>query len=254
MEDRPQGVPKTRNPTRADFTESLRKGLADFAAAPFIGLFFSGFYVLSGLLIAWITYLSGHTFWLVLAAMGFPLIGAFAAVGLYETSRRRAAGLPLDLNAIAGVVWSERRGQLPYFAAMLVVFLLFWFFIGHMIFAVFLGLETMTNVFSHPDVYLSAAGLQMLAMGTAIGAAFAVLIFAMSVLGIPMLLDRDVDFVSAFLCSIRAVRAAPGPYLLWGALLGGATLLSLLPFFLGLFIALPVFGHATWHLYKAVTT
>lgn len=253
MTDKPKGVPTVRPPTLNDFRGALGKGIADFKAAPLIGLFFAGFYVVAGLLMSWVTYLSGNTFWLVLAVMGFPLIGAFAAVGLYETSRRRNLGEALDLDSIAGVVLSQRSGQLPYFATMIVVLLLFWFFIGHMIFAVFLGLSQMTNIFTGPEVYLSGQGLRMIGFGSLIGAGFATLTFAMSVLGIPMLLDRDVDFVSAFLCSIGAVAAAPKPYLLWGATIATVTFLALVPFFLGLFVVLPVLGHSTWHLYKAVT-
>lgn len=254
MTEKPHGLPELRAPEMSDLKAALRRGGDDFIAAPLIGAFFSGFYVLTGLLMSWITYLSGQTFWLILAVFGFPLIGAFAALGLYETSRRRTAGEVLDLSAIANVAWSERSGQIPWFAAMIMVIFLFWFFLGHMIFALFLGLAPMTNISSSLDVFFTANGLLMLAFGTGVGAVFALLIFSMSVIGIPMLLDRDVDFMTAMLRSIRAVREAPSVYLLWGFLIGLITLLAMLPFFLGLFLALPVFGHATWHLYDLLKT
>ena len=135
---------------------------------------------------------------------------------------------------------------------IIVVIFLFWFFLGHMIFALFLGLKPMTNISSSLDVFLTANGLVMLAFGTAVGAVFATLVYSMCVMGLPMILDRDVDFVSAMLGSIKAVRAAPGLYLIWGAVIGVITLLAMIPAFLGLFIAMPLFGHATWHLYKRV--
>ncbi len=253
MTDKPSGAPETRAPDFDDLKAALRLGLADLVAAPVIGAFFAGFYVLTGLLMSWITFFTGQTFWLVLAVFGFPLIGAFAALGLYETSRRRMLDEPLDLSEIVRVAWSERSGQMPWFAAMIIVVFLFWFFLGHMIFALFLGLAPMTNISSAPDVFLTPNGLMMLAFGTCVGAVFALLIFSMSVLGIPMLLDRDVDFITAMLRSIRAVREAPKVYLTWGFLIGFVTLAAMLPLFVGLFLTLPVFGHATWHLYKRVS-
>ena len=253
MIERAHGAPDLRAPTFADIIASLRAGVRDFAAAPHLGLFFSGFYVAVGAAIAAVTYVTGTTFWLILAVLGFPLIGAFAALGLYEVSRRRQVGEALDFGAIVSVVWSERSGQLPWLAVMVVVLFLFWFFLGHMIFALFLGLSPMTNISSSPDVLLSSDGLAMLAFGTAVGAAFAALTFAMSVLSMPMLLDRDVDFVTALTHSIRAVAQAPVIYLGWGLFIAAVTLAAMLPVFLGLFLALPVLGHATWHLYCAVT-
>lgn len=254
MHERPNGAPTVRAITGADITQSLRKGLSDFLRAPVPGLFFASFYVFVGLIMAWITFATGTTFWLVLAVMGFPLIGSFAALGLYETSRRRAAGEPLDLREIAGVVWAHKVGQLPWLAVILVILFLFWFFLGHMIFALFLGLSPMTNISNSTEVYFSANGLKMFGFGTAVGAAFAGLTFALSVLGMPMFLDRDVDFVTAMITSFQAVRANPIIYLIWGACVGVVTLIAMIPAFLGLFIAMPVLGHATWHLYKAVTT
>ncbi|WP_299694247.1 DUF2189 domain-containing protein [uncultured Tateyamaria sp.] len=253
MTDRPHGAPNLRAPTFADLTASLCAGLGDFAAAPHLGLFFAGFYVVVGVIMAAITYTTGTTFWLILAVLGFPLIGAFAALGLYEVSRRRQAGHALPFSEVVSVVWAEKNGQLPWLAVMVVVLFLFWFFLGHMIFALFLGLSPMTNVSTSLDIFLTADGLTMLAFGTAVGAAFATLTFAMSVLGMPMLLDRDVDFMTALTRSIGAVADAPVIYLSWGAFIAAITIAAMIPGFLGLFLVMPVLGHATWHLYKRVS-
>lgn len=253
MHNRPNGAPALRKITISDIIQCLSAGLRDFRASPVPGLFFANFYVLGGLVMTWVTYVTGTTFWLVLAVMGFPLIGAFAALGLYETSRRRAAGEPLNLREIASVVWAHKAGQLPWLAVILVILFLFWFFLGHMIFALFLGLSPMTNVHSSTEVYFSAGGLKMFGFGTLIGAGFASLTFAVSVLGMPMFLDRDVDFVTAMVTSFQAVAAQPILYLLWGVAIGVTTLVAMIPAFLGLYLALPVLGHATWHLYKRAT-
>mgnify|MGYP000029170416 CR=1 FL=1 len=246
-------APKPRALTTADLKESLKRGIADFAAAPMVDLFFASFFVLTGMVMFWITYATGTTFWLVLAVMGFPLVGTLAALGFYETSRLRMAGEPVDFNAIRRMVWSHKNGQLPWLATIIVVIFLFWFFLGHMIFALFLGLAPMTNIHSSLDVFLTADGLMMLTFGSVVGALFAIVIFALSVLGIPMLYDRDIDFMTAIIRSMGAVRANPVIYLAWGFFLAIVTLAAMLPLFLGLFIAMPVLGHATWHLYKRVT-
>jgi uncharacterized membrane protein len=254
MIDQPKGAPTIRPITFGDIPASLRAGLRDFAATPALGLFFASIYVLCGLLMTWITYQTGHTFWLILAVLGFPLIGAFAALGLYEVSRRIAANEPLIFSEIASVVWSHKNGQLPWLAVIVVVVFLFWFFLGHMIFALFLGLSPMTNVSSSFDVFLTQDGLMMLAFGTFVGTVFAIIVFSICVLGMPMILDRDVDFMTALITSMGAVRANPLPYLVWGLLIGIITLAAMIPFFLGLFVALPILGHATWHLYRRVCT
>ena len=129
---------------------------------------------------------------------------------------------------------------------------LFWFFLGHMIFALFMGLSPMTQVSSSLQIFLTPEGLSMLGFGSVVGAVFALFVFAISVLGMPMLLDRDVDFVTALLRSIAAVRATPLLYFAWGIFIALVTLLAMVPAFLGLFIAMPVLGHATWHLYRLV--
>ncbi len=253
MSNQPNPIPKIRPITIADLKISLSRGLRDFRAAPWIGLFFAAFYVFAGLIMGWVTYVTGQTFWLILAALGFPLVGAFAALGLYETSRRRMTGEPLVLREIIGVCWMQKGGQLPWLAVIIVVVFLFWFFLGHMIFALFLGLSPMTNVLSSLDVFLTPNGLAMVGFGTAVGGLFSTIIFSFCVLGMPMILDRDIDFVTAMITSMGAVRNNLIIYLLWGAMIGTLTLIAMIPLFLGLFIAMPILGHATWHLYKRAT-
>ena len=112
----------------------------------------------------------------------------------------------------------------------------------------------MTNVSTSLDVFWTTDGLTMIGVGSIAGSIFALLVFSMSVLGIPMLIDRDIDFMTAMLTSIVAVRDNPLPYIIWGAFVGIITLISMVPMFLGLFITMPILGHATWHLYRRVTT
>jgi uncharacterized membrane protein len=118
-----------------------------------------------------------------------------------------------------------------------------------MIFALFLGLSTMTNVSSSLDIYFTSNGLTMLAFGTAVGAGFSALLYMITVLSLPLLLDREVDFVTAMITSFQYVAAHPVPMFGWAVFIATFTLVSMIPLFLGLFISLPLLGHATWHLY-----
>jgi uncharacterized membrane protein len=107
-------------------------------------------------------------------------------------------------------------------------------------------------VTSSLELYFTPEGLSMLAVGSGVGAVFALLLYSITVLGLPMLLDREVDFVTAMITSLHVVIANPVPMLIWAVLIAGLTFLAMLPAFLGLFLVLPLLGHATWHLYTLI--
>lgn len=234
----------------SDLRASLLAGWRDFLRAPLFGLFFAGVFVAGGWLILWAATTKGQIWWTLPAGAGFPILGPFIACGFYEISRRLEAGKPLDWSGILGVMFRQKDRQIPAIAAVVVVFFLFWNFLAHMIFALFLGTSTMTNVSSSLAIFATPEGMMMLGVGTLVGAAFAALLFAITVISIPMLLDREVDFVTAMITSVSLVRDNPVIMLGWGAFIAVALFAGMLPWFLGLFIVLPVLGHASWHLYR----
>ncbi|PKP72841.1 MAG: hypothetical protein CVT84_16635 [Alphaproteobacteria bacterium HGW-Alphaproteobacteria-6] len=243
-------LPQPRRVGVAAIGQALRAGLGDFRAAPAFGLFFSAFYVAGGVAI-WLVYAaSGEEWWLIPFIAGFPLLAPFAAIGLYEVSRRIEAGEALDWGAVLGVVFSQKDRQVPSMAMVILLIFMFWVFVAHTIFALFLGLSAMTNVTSSLTVLTTGSGPLMLLVGTLVGAGFAAVLFAITVAGLPLLLDREVDFVSAMILSVRAVATNAGPMALWGAAIAALLFLGMLPVFLGLFLVLPVLGHATWHMYR----
>lgn len=238
----------------SDLREALLAGLRDFRAAPMFGLFFAGIYVLGGWLILFSFTAKGQLWWSLPASAGFPILGPFIACGLYEVSRRREQGVALVWSEVLGVIFSQKDRQIPSIAAVIVVFFLFWNFLSHMIFALFLGKSTLTNITTSFEVFLRPEGLAMLAVGTLVGAIFSTLLFALTVVSLPMLLDREVDFVTAMLTSLGVVTESPLVMLSWGALIGATVFVAMLPGFVGLFVVLPVLGHATWHLYRRAIT
>jgi uncharacterized membrane protein len=243
-------APEVHQMEWADLRQSLLLGWRDFLRSPGYGLFFAGVYVAGGWLIWWALTARGQLWWTLPASAGFPILGPFIACGFYEISRRLDTGEGFGWRDILGVIFRQKDRQIPSMAAVIVVFFLFWNFIAHMIFALFLGLSPMVNVSSSAEVFLQPEGMLMLAIGTMVGAAFATLLYGLTVVSLPMLLDREVDFVTAMLTSFALVRDNPLIMLSWGALIAACLFLAMLPGFLGLFVVLPVFGHATWHLYR----
>lgn len=246
----PSVLPDIGSITTADIPDVLRLGLRDFLRAPAFGLFFSAFYVAGGMVIWQVYSAAGQEWWMVPFFVGFPILGPFVAVGLYEVSRRIASGEVLDWRGVLGVVFAQRQRQVPSIAAVVVLLFMFWLFVAHALFALFLGLQAAAQLGTSPQVLLQGNGPLMLLIGTAIGAGFAGVLFATTVAGLPLVLEFEVDFVTAMITSVACVTQNLVPMLVWGVLISVLIFAAMLPMFLGLFVVLPVLGHATWHMYR----
>ena len=227
--------------------DALKAGWRDFRAAPQFGLFFSAFYAIGGGLLTWVG--AGTFIWTLALALGFPLVAPFAAVGLYEVSRRLEAGEPLIWSDVLGVVWRERSRQLPWIGLVLALIFLFWSFFAHMSVALFLGVSTLGHL-SLETFLTTPDGKLLVAFQFLVGGLVAFLTFGLTAMSLPLLVDREVDFVTAMLTSLKAVNRNRRSLGLWAVIIAVLLFIAMLPAFLGLFIALPVLGHATWHLYR----
>ena len=246
----PSPIPDVHAIGTEDVRFALRQGLADFRRAPAFGIFFSAFYVGGGLLLYLVLMAIGQTWWLIPLSAGFPILAPFLAVGLYEVSRRIEAGEKLDFNEVLGVVFRQKDRQIPSMAVVILVFFMFWVFVAHTVFALFFGLQAFRG--STLEMLMSPNGIMMLIVGTAVGGAMAATLFSLMVISLPLLLEREVDFVTAMITSMQAVKASPAPMFLWAGVIGGFLFLAMIPGFLGLFLAMPILGHASWHLYRRV--
>jgi uncharacterized membrane protein len=244
--------PVVRRITAADIAEALGQGLRDFQAAPLYGLAFGALYAAGGIAILLSLTAFGMVYLAYPLAAGFALIGPFVAIGLYEVSRRREAGQPISIGGIWSTVTS--RGELGWMAFVTLFVFVIWMYQVRLLIALLIGLNaSFSSLREFMTVVLTTnEGLLFLAIGNAVGAALSLILFSLTVVSFPLLLDRDVDFVTAMITSVRAVVASPLPMIGWAAVIVVLLIVSALPYFLGLLVTLPVLGHATWHLYRRI--
>ncbi len=235
----------------ADVFGALGAGWRDFRAAPLYGMFFGGIYAGAGILL-YLLLSYYRSVWLILPlAIGFPLIGPFVAAGLYEISRRLARREQLWWGEILTVTIRQSRREFGWMAFVVLFILWVWMYQVRLLVAFFMGYKGFASLDGFIVALTGQSGLTFLAIGTVIGAALSFVLFCSTVIAMPMLLHRDVDFITALITSWRTVFENLAPMILFGLIVALLTFLALIPLFLGLIVVLPVLGHATWHLYVA---
>lgn len=245
--------PVVRAVTVAEIVESLAEGMRDFQSAPIYGLVFGGLYALGGILIVVSAFALGVGYLAYPLAAGFALIGPFVAVGLYEVSRRRETGEPQSWSAVITTIFAQGRRELGWMAFVTLFIFVVWMYQIRLLIALMLGLKSFASLQDFLVVVATTPeGWIFLIVGHVFGAVLSLVLYSLTVVSFPLLLDRDVDFVTAMITSVRAVVASPGPMIGWAAVVVILMIVACVPAFLGLLVVLPVLGHATWHLYRRI--
>jgi len=243
--------PAVRRIVPADLFHALARGVDDFAAMPSHAVFLCVIYPLLGIFLIALTL--GNSL-LPLAfpiAAGFALVGPLAAIGLYELSRRREAGLDSSSSHAFDVLHSPSLGAIVAMGVLLMAIFCLWLAVAEAIYVANFGYGAPASLHQFAeDVFNTSAGWNLIVVGTGVGFLFAVAVLTISAISFPLLLDRDVGAAVALATSIRVVAENPATMALWGFIVAALLLIGSIPFFLGLTIVMPVLGHATWHLYR----
>jgi uncharacterized membrane protein len=230
----------------------LRKGWQDCLKTPGVSFTYGVLAAVTGYVITWGLFASDMTYLVLPFVAGFLIVGPILAVGLYEASRRSVEGKSTTMGQALGA-FQRNPSQIALMGMALLLLMIFWARIAAVLFFLYFGLEPpdFSNLFV--ETFLSADSWPFLVIGSAIGAVFALVAFSISVISIPMLLDRNSsNVIEAIATSVRAVQANPMPMLLWAGLIVIFTLAGLVTLYLGLIVTLPLIGHATWHAYRDI--
>jgi uncharacterized membrane protein len=246
-------LPRVRTIGPRDLIDALAKGFADFWAMPTHVIFLSLIYPVIGLLIAGAAFGANLLPLVYPFAAGFALVGPFAAIGLYELSRRRERGQEADWSHVFDLLQANSFRAILALGLLLLAIFGLWIAVAQAIYVSHFGYADPQSI-DHflREVLTTPAGHRMILIGNGVGFLFALVAFTLSVVAFPLLIDRDVGAAAAALTSVKAVLRNPFTMALWGLIVAAALLVGSLPFFVGLAIVVPVLGHATWHLYRKV--
>ncbi len=248
-----EGLPAIRRINAGSIWRSLQLGWQDFMANPTQLIFLAIIYPVVGLVAA--SAASGRQMlplvWPLIS--GFALVGPVAALGIYELSRRRERGLPVSWVHALDVRHSPSLPAILLLGVMLLAIFVAWMFTAEALYRASFGRMVPASVAEFWAMLTGTqAGRQLIVLGNGAGFLFAVAVLSLTVISFPLLLDRPVGAAAAIRASLRAVAINPGPMALWGLVVAVTLLVASIPLFVGLAVAVPVLGHATWHLYRAV--
>lgn len=244
-------LPVVRKIRVSDVGQALASGFADFWAMPTHVVFLSLIYPVIGLLLAFAVFGLDMIVLLYPLAAGFALLGPFAAIGMYELSRRREMGLDTSWRHAFDVLHSPSLRSIVTLGLLLLLWFVIWIWAANEIYVANFGYHK----FQSPSAFLAALlytseGHNVIIVGNIIGALFALVAFVTSVISFPLLLDRNVGVAVAVATSLKAVVRNPFPMACWAAIIALGLLIGSLPLLVGLAIVMPVLGHASWHLYR----
>ncbi len=233
-----------------DLLEVLGAGLRDFRAAPFYGLAVGGIYMLGGWVLFLLLMRFDLPFLVYPLAAGFALIAPFIATAFYAISHRLERKEILSWGGIAASVRGAMGRDLGWMALVTCFAMIIWMDIAAVLFFGLLGLKSMGVQELLREIFTTPMGLLLLVLGNSIGALIAFGVFSFSVISFPMLFDRNIDFVTAMITSVKLVMLNPMTMAIWCFVIAVLIGISLLSGLLGLLVVLPVLGHTSWHLYR----
>ncbi|MDR3469596.1 MAG: DUF2189 domain-containing protein [Xanthobacteraceae bacterium] len=246
-------MPAIRRIDLADLGVALREGWDDFKAVPSHAIILCIIYPVLGLVLARLVLGYSVLPLLFPLAAGFALLGPFAAIGLYELSRRREAGEDASARHAIGVLRAPSFGAMLGLGAILLTLFVVWVAAAQAIYIATFGYAPAAGM---PDflmrVLTTPQGWMLIVMGCGVGFLFALAAFCISVVSFPLMLDRNASTADAMLTSLRVVAVNPGPMAAWALTVAALLVIGCVPAFVGLAVAVPVLGHATWHLYRKV--
>ena len=244
------GRPAVLPVATGDILEILAAGLRDFRAAPLYGLFIGGVYTVGGWGLILLLLYFGLSYLVYPLAAGFAFIAPFIATALYAVSRSLEQDEPLSWGKVLGSVRGAAWRDLGWMALVTGFSLFIWMDIAALLFFGFLGLKALNAPELLREIFTTPMGLLFLVIGNGVGAVLALAVFSFSVISFPMLFDRDIDFVTAMITSVKVVSTNPTAMIVWCVTIAGLIGLSLLSGLVGLLVVLPILGHASWHLYR----
>jgi uncharacterized membrane protein len=237
-----------------DLVDALKRGFDDFRAMPTTHVIFLSFiYPIVGLVLARITLGYDVVPLLFPIVAGFALVGPFAAVWMYELSRRREAGLDVEWRHAFDVVHSRSFGAILALGLLLMTIFVIWLAVAQAIYVGIVGYGapvSLTHFLS--EVFTTPQGWLLILIGNGVGFLFALTVLTISVVSFPLLLDHNVGPMTAIATSVKAVMENPLAMAQWGLIVAVALAIGSLPALLGLAVVMPILGHATWHLYRKV--
>jgi uncharacterized membrane protein len=234
-----------------DLTSALRLGLADFYAMPTHAIFLCLIYPIIGLVAARFAFGYSVLPLIYPLATGFALVGPFAALGLYELSRRREAGQDVSVSHSFDVLQSSSIGSIVALGLLLLVVFGVWMAVANAIYVATFGYADPVSLTQFAkDVLSTKEGWMLIVIGNGVGLLFAALVLTIGAVSFPLLVDRDVGAATALMTSIQVVLKNPLTMAVWGLIVAAMLFIGSLPLFLGLTVVVPVLGHATWHLYR----
>ncbi|MDW6025812.1 DUF2189 domain-containing protein [Mesorhizobium sp. BAC0120] len=237
----------------SDLIDAFKRGVDDFMVKPSHIVFLCLIYPLAGVVLA--AWTSGNNALPLLFPLvsGFALIGPFAAIGLYEISRRRELGLDTSWSHAFEVKNSPALPSIAAVGIMLFTIFIAWLLAAKLLYQQVFGLAPPASLssFLH-EVFTTERGWTLIVLGHAVGFVFAAVVLCTTVVAFPLLLDRDVGAYEAIHTSVRAVLTNPIPMFVWGLIVAVLLIIGSLPVFAGLAVVLPILGHATWHVYRKV--